>query len=505
MVKEKKRKGKKGKGTESDRDVDVYLAPTVEFLHGHITEALCNEVFQQVRTTERQRKWTLFALARFWLAVILKPPASLSQVLERTRRLNPRGFLPSVAASAESFFEKCKNLSSAFFMALYHRFLDGVLAKAPKRFCQEVHHLGKRFSDVLAIDGSRLDKIAHRLKITWKEKAAILPGCLTAVYDLFRGVATELWFDADAGSSEFKRGMLVVETLRPESLLLGDRLYCSIQLFQALNANGSFGVFRRNKTVKITKVRQLSATNVDGARVEDWLVEVGKGDQRLELRLIVLKQDGKTYEAVTNVLDPKRLSAEDVVRLYPLRWTIERLFYDLKDVLNLKRFYAANPNAVAMQVYAAAIVHVAFRIAQANVAEQIELPPEDLSPKKLFPHLALVSIALLEAEWHFEETCKVNPGVELRKPSWKKHPDSTRLSRIVRALRASKRLLNASIARFSRLVAPSTDYTVGEVRRKPLLDRFQRLDPLLLARYRKNALRPLRPNKRWRAHENFER
>lgn len=434
MAKEKKRKGKQKKGTKSDRDVDVYLAPTVEFLHGQITEALCEEVFQDVRGAERQRKWTLFALARFWLAVILEPPPSLSYVLERTRGRNRRGFLPAVEASAESFFEKCKNLSSLFFMTLYHRFLKGVLAKAPKRYCQEVHHLEKRFSSVLAIDGSRLDKIAHRLKITWNEKAAILPGCLTAVYDLFRGIATELWFDVDAASSEFKRGLFAIETLPPDSLLLGDRLYCSIQIFQALNEHGSFGVFRRNKTVKLTKVRRLSTAKVDGGKVEDWLVEASNG---LELRWIVLTQGGKTHEAVTNVLDPKRLSAKDIVTLYPLRWTIERLFYDLKDVLNLKRFYAANPNAVAMQVYAAAIVHVAFRIAQGNVAEQVKLPPEELSPKKLFPHLAVVSMALLEAEWYFDETCKANPEVELRKPSWKEHPDSIVSLRRIRVQRRS--------------------------------------------------------------------
>ena len=101
----KKRKGKKRKGTQSDREVDVYLAPTVEFLHGQITEALCDEVFQSIRTNERQRKWTLFALARFWLAVIVEAPPSLSQLLERTRRLDPKGILPAVAASAESFFE----------------------------------------------------------------------------------------------------------------------------------------------------------------------------------------------------------------------------------------------------------------------------------------------------------------------------------------------------------------------------------------------------------------
>ncbi len=424
MAEEKKRKAKQRKGTKSDRDVDVYLAPTVEFLHGKITEALCDEVFQNVRTTERQRKWTLFALARFWLAVILEPPRSLSQLLERTRSQDPKGILPAVEASAESFFEKCKNFSSEFFMALYHHFLQEVLANAPKRYCQEVSHLDKKFSGLLVIDGSRLDKIAHRLKILWKEEAAILPGCLTAVYDLFRGIAVELWFDADAAASEFTRGIDAVETLASETLLLGDRLYCSIQFFHALKANESFGVFRRNKTVKLTKLRLVSTEKLEEGTVEDWLVEAGKGKERIELRLIVLEKDGKTYEAVTNVLDPRRLSAQDVITLYPLRWTIERLFYDLKEVLNLKKFYAANPNAVAMQVYAAAIVHVAFRIAQAKVAEQVDLPPEELSPKKLFPHLALASIKLLEGEWWIEEVQKANPGVDLRKPSMKRTPDT---------------------------------------------------------------------------------
>jgi hypothetical protein len=437
MAKEKKRKRTKGKGTKSDRDVDVFLAPTVEFLHGQITEALCREVFQDLRTIERERKWTLFSLARFWLGVILEAPPSLSQVLERTRRLDPKGLLPAVAASAESFFEKCKNFSSAFFMALYHRFLDGVMPKAPKRYCQEVQHLEGKFSGILAIDGSRLDKIAHRLKILWKEEAAILPGCLTAVYDLFRGIATELWFDPDAGASEFNRALVALDTLCQGTLLLGDRLYCSIQIFHALQQNECFGVFRRNKSVGIKKIRRLSTVKLKAGTIEDWLVEAGRGKERIELRLIVLKKDGKIYEAVTNVLDPQRLSAEDIVALYPLRWSIERLFYDLKEVLNLKKFYCANPNAVGMQVYAAAMVHAAFRIAQANVAEQVDLPPEELSPKKLFPYLALVSIKLLEAEWYFEETCKANRSIKLRKPSWKNLPDSIVSLRRIRVQRRS--------------------------------------------------------------------
>jgi hypothetical protein len=183
MAREQKRKWKKSrKGTESDRHVDVHLAPAAEVLHKYITEAVCAEVYGELRTTERERKWSLFALARFWLAVILDPPPSLNQLLERTRHLDPRGFLPAVDASAEAFFQKCKVFKSGFFQEVYNRFIEAVLPEAPRRYCGELSHLEKSFTAVTVIDGSRLDKIAHRLKILWSEKAAILPGCILAVY-----------------------------------------------------------------------------------------------------------------------------------------------------------------------------------------------------------------------------------------------------------------------------------------------------------------------------------
>jgi hypothetical protein len=424
MAREKKRKGSKGKSAASDRQLIVHLTPTVELIHEHLTEALCNEVFRDIRITERQRKWSLFGLARFWLDVILEPPPSLSQLLERTRRGDPRGLLPEVAASPEAFFQKCKGFSSGFFMGLYTRFIEKVECNAPKQYCREVAHLQKRFSDVVIFDGSRLDKIAHRLKILWPEKAAVLPGCLLAVYDIFRGIATQLWFDADAAASEFERAMRAAECLGFGTLVMGDRLYCTIKLFRLLSEQKCFGLFRRNKSLSFKKIRRLRRLRMNGAMIEDWLVKAGAGNDAMELRLIRLKAGGKTYEAFTSVMDTERLPAEDIVTLYPLRWRVERLFFDLKVVLKLERFHAANPNAVAMQVFAGAMVHAAFRIAQADIAKKVAVPPEELSTQKLFPLLALASIKVLEAEFIFEVTCRTNKDLKLRKPSWKVLPDT---------------------------------------------------------------------------------
>jgi IS4 transposase len=56
------------------------------------------------------------------------------------------------------------------------------------------------------------------------------------------------------------------------------------------------------------------------------------------------------WELLTNVLGPEQLSVIDARRLYPWRWKGERLFFDLKEVLNLHRFSTRSPNGVAMQV-----------------------------------------------------------------------------------------------------------------------------------------------------------
>lgn len=423
MARVKREKPQERKRKLSDRHVDVHLVPPMEILHAHVTEALCEEVFGDLRTNERQRKWSLFALARFWLAVVLKAPSSLSQLLQCTRGRELVGFLPEVSASAESFFMKCKDLSHVFFGEIHRRFIERILPEAPKCFAGEVAYLQKKFTDIVVIDGSRLDKVRHRLKILWNEKAAVLPGCILATYDLFRGITRQVWFDGDAAASEFTRATLAVQCLEKGTLVLADRLYgSSVELFALLDGCGSFGVFRRAKTLPVNEVRRLHCEKTEAGLVEDWLVEAGRGEAKRQLRLIRLTTSQEIYEALTSVLDAQRLSAGDVIRLYPLRWNVERLFFDLKVVLNLEQFYTANPNGVAMQVFAAAMVHAAFRVAQADVAKQVDLPPEEISSHKLFPVLALTSIKLVESEFLIDQVSKANRGVKLKRPNLRELP-----------------------------------------------------------------------------------
>lgn len=386
------------------RAKSVDLLRVVDLLQEHITPALCRTVFGRVRTTERQRVWTLDALIRFWTAVVLRAPKALTQALaDSLEGRDP--IYPKVEASPEAFFQRCRDLRPAFFAEVFQRFTARLVSAVPPRYAAEMAPVRDRFAALVIVDGSRLAAIAHRLKLLWNERAVVLPGCVLGVYDLGRGLCRALHFSADAAASEMTRAKAVLTDLAPDTLVLGDRLYGTADFFAALTARRCWGVVRRNRLLSLHKLQRLRRRRIHGGVLEDWLVRAGTGvsapPQRL--RYIRWRRGGTRYEVLTNVLAPARLSAEEALDLYPYRWSVERMFFDLKEVLNLNRLYAANPNAVAMQVYAAAIVYNALRVAQSEGAAQLGWEPERISPAKFFPKVATAAYLYLNRQqWERE-------------------------------------------------------------------------------------------------------
>jgi len=354
----------------------------VELIHRHLTAGLCRGVHRKVRSKERQREWTLYALARFWTAVILRAPQSLTQAL-KDAKVGKDGLFPRVRTTPEAFFEKCRDLTPQFFQSLYEGFTHNLWPEAPEIWSRSLGPVWKRFPAIVAVDGSKCDAIGHRLKLLWNEKGVVLPGCILAFYELARGITRAVQFCADAAAHELPRAISMLHLLPAGSLVVGDRLYALPEFFRALSEGHTFGLFRRNKRVKLKRVQVLSCKQGSRTFLEDVLVEAGSGQggPKVRLRQIRFRHKALQRDLVTNVLDPQHLSAPAALQIYPLRWSIERLFFELKEVLNLHCFYAANPNAVAMQVYATAIVHTAFRVAQARIAQDHQVPPEGRRPK----------------------------------------------------------------------------------------------------------------------------
>jgi hypothetical protein len=335
---------------------------------------------------------------------VLRAPKALSQALVDSLEGRDPTF-PRIEASPEAFFQRCRDLRPAFFAEVFRRFTARVVTAVPPRYAAEVAPVRERFAALVILDGSRLAAIAHRLKLLWNERAVILPGCLLGVYDVGRGVCRHLHFSADAAASEMTRAKAALADLARDTLVLGDRLYGTADFFAALGRHHCWGVVRRNRQLRLRKLQRVRKRRIHGGLLEDWLVHAGTGVSapRQLLRFIRWRRGGTRYELLTNVLAPVRLSAEEALDLYPHRWGVERMFFDLKEVLNLNRLYAANPNAVAMQVYAAAIVYNALRVAQSDGAAQVGLAPEALSPAKFYPKVVTATFLYLHRQqWERE-------------------------------------------------------------------------------------------------------
>lgn len=408
-------------GERKKRRID--LLETVDLLQSCLTEAACQEVFQQTRVTEREREWTLHALAEFWTAVVLRAPTSLTGALAEAQEGEAKGWPVAPATSKQAFFGRCQDLRWEFFTGLFRAFRDRLLSVSEPVYCAEFAPLRKLFPNIWVIDGSRLDAIAHRLKLLWDIRSPVLPGCVEACYDLARGIPRAFHFNPDAAAAEIERARGVLDEVPAGTLLLGDRLHAEPAFFDRITKKGIYGLFRRKRSVRLKKIQRLSRRRIAGGILEDWLVDAGSGQTApiQRLRWIRFRMGRVTLDSLTNVLDPKALPADMAWVLYSFRWSIERMFYDLKEVLNLHCFYAGNPNAVAMQVYAAAMVYAALRVAQGRAAVKAGVAPEAISTEKFFPKAAAASFAWTIIQITLRAIQEANPGQRLRLPDWRRH------------------------------------------------------------------------------------
>lgn len=396
---------------EPGPDTPINLHGVLQLVHGELTESVCAEVFQKERVNERNRTWSLHLLVTFWVEVVVRAPASLSEHLKdfwKGRTLH---------STDEGFFERCRDLSWTFFAALYRRFVSLVSERAPARFAPELHYLKERFSNVWIIDGSRLDRIARKLMITRHMTCTVLPGCVMAAYDLFRGIAQRLHFDPDAATSEIPRAVELFSEFPENTLVVGDRAGGIPHIFQALSKRNLWGMFRRHGHVKLKRIRRLAQYRYGDTVVEDLLVKAGDGTTTPVQTLRLIRRRQGKFELLTNVLDPAKLSAVEALKLYRYRWSIEKLFKQLKCVLNLQHFYAANPNAIAMQLYTAGIVHTALRVTQARLSQELEIDPDQLSTDRLFMRLASGSEYLVSHILTLKEVDRLNPGLAYNRPT----------------------------------------------------------------------------------------
>lgn len=294
----------------------------------------------------------------------------------------------------EAFAQARQRAPLAFWMALISLLAEQFQRSHPQ-------HQDFRGFRLLAIDGTtlklpnveRLRQHYGRPKNGRRKKAApqarmvmlTLPGTrIPLAYEL-----------APLANAELPLAGRLMKHLQAGDLLLMDRGFTSYGLFQQIQNRGAYFGTRLMKTIKYEKRKRLGH--------KDWLVEWTPKDSRgqwksfprtMPLRVIEYQFPGFRPSAIiTNVLNPRRLSREDWVRmaddcdkkgkftpgLYHRRWEIETSFFELKIVLKLKTLRSHTPASLEYEVAGRVLYYLLVRWLIVQAAEKHHLDPLRIS------------------------------------------------------------------------------------------------------------------------------
>ncbi len=183
-------------------------------------------------------------------------------------------------------------------------------------------------------------------------------------------------------SSERKHLEDLSHSLNTNMVLLADRGFYSCELWDLCKNKAGILIWRIIKNIGNKVVKKLE----DGSSLIELNSPLAKKSPHI-VRLIEFVpkfSDGTTGEIVrliTNILDPSKLSASEVMEVYPERWLIEEGFSELKNHLcnKDKILRSQDYQLVIQEFYGFLIAHSIIRKLICTSVENSNIPPNHIS------------------------------------------------------------------------------------------------------------------------------
>lgn len=243
------------------------------------------------------------------------------------------------------------------------------------------HSLAPWAPEVFALDATTLDAMARKLPAVRDVPAGdsrLLPGKLAGLFDVRRQQWRRLRHVADPHENDKVVAAEMVAELPVGSLILADLGYFAFAWFDALTDRGYHWLSRlRNKT---------SYQTLHVFYQDQWVLDaiVWLGAYRADraahaVRLVSLRLGDRTYQYITNVLDPLRLPPLELVRLYGRRWDIELAFNLVKTHLGLHLLWSSKLVVILQQVWAVLIISQILQALHLEIAGRAGVDPAEVS------------------------------------------------------------------------------------------------------------------------------
>lgn len=203
----------------------------------------------------------------------------------------------------------------------------------------------------MTVDGTKIDAprtVANERVLGAVGKDKSHPQMLlTTIRHAGTGLAWD-WRVGPVRSSEQSHLREMIDDLPRESLVIADALYVGFDLLSRLHESGRSFLVRVGANVRL--LRTLEARE-EKDTVYLWPACWRKDRPPLALRLIRIRRGKRTMFLVTNVRDRGRLSHEDAVFFYEMRWGAEIFFRSAKQTLERRLMRCAAPEQAMLELH----------------------------------------------------------------------------------------------------------------------------------------------------------
>ena len=323
-----------------------------------------DELFEREAVDQYTRKLTFSAVADLLCEVVLRVRPSVRKAYQSA----------DLPASLRAVYDKLAHVETATAEALVRQLaadaaaVIGLLPGAVRPDPVVGLHLK-------TLDGNFLAGTEHRLKELRGNGAAALPGMSVVLRDDRTGLLCEALLREDAYTNERALSGQILAWLAKDDLLLGDRNYCTLDLFRGVISRRAFFLIRHNKALHLHALskRQRVGRAPTGV-VYQSRVRLGEAADAPVCRCIVVEldeptRDGDTQLVLLSNVPAGSAGARQLAELYLRRWRLETSFQELTVLLRCEVDTLAYPKAALFGFALAVAAYNVYALLVAAVAE----------------------------------------------------------------------------------------------------------------------------------------
>ena len=286
-----------------------------------------------------------------------------------SRKLSHLGLtkIPRRSTLSDANIRRPEEVFGAIYAALYHKY-KGVLSSDSRNRGSDpnwLKNLKIMDSTTISLFSNIIFKGVGRNPIKGKKKGGLK---VHAIINANEGVPCDVQYTSAATHDHF---LLCPSKLNRDDIIALDRAYIDYAKFEEMTQRG---------TVYVTKMKKSLVFKV----LDNVIYQDRSGKMALRVQRVVFTKKTKeviithhariiTYpdiqkkKLISLLTNDFEMTPEDIIDIYRKRWTIEKLFKQLKQNFPLRYFYGESANAIKIQVWCTLIANLLMMIIKCSV------------------------------------------------------------------------------------------------------------------------------------------